>query len=133
MPPQLSRPYIRSHIDIIEDTAQKAHFTNIQRNGLSLRFNYETDDISDNVCFIIPFIYYKGYADEIQSSESDVTEVITEPADSGFVRIRGTYHPDGKVHVWYKGTTIQTISDIITLLTIVGCLIKKTMNYRTNQ
>ncbi len=125
MPPQLSRAYIRSHIDIIKDTAQKAQFSNIQRSGLSLRFNYETDDISDNICFTVPFIYYKGYAAEIQSSGSDITEVIAEPADNGFVRIRGTYHPDGKVRVWYKGTTIQTISEIITLMTIIGCLIKK--------
>ncbi len=90
------------------DTAfdEKGNGIPVTRKGNALIFNASGEEYAD-----VPFIYYKGYS----ASRPDGTELRTDGSGSnGRVRV---YDPgSGEVRVFYKGTLLQRISDIISLL-----------------
>lgn len=79
----------------------------------------------NKIDFTVPFLYYKGYTAEISSSESTKHNVSASAAENGFVRVTGTGPDEGTMLVRYAGTAIQTVSNIITLLTLAGWFVLK--------
>jgi len=61
----------------------------------------------------LPLIYYKGYKATLNGDEVLVTE-----SENGLVEIPVVQ--SGRVEVWYAGTTIQSFSWYITLISIAG-------------
>lgn len=123
MPPDLSRKYIKENISVITDNTGRASFGELSRDGLSLHFSYRT--AMNKIDFTVPFLYYKGYTAEISSSESTKHNVSASAAENGFVRVTGTGPDEGTMLVRYAGTAIQTVSNIITLLTLAGWFVLK--------
>ena len=80
----------------------------------------------------MPYFYYKGYVavDAETGKEYEVSK-----SENGLVQISGLAEC-GTVKVYYKGTTIQTVSEIVTgvgVLAIVGSVIYVTIkNKRKN-
>ena len=64
----------------------------------------------------VPFVYYKGYAAE--NRDTGEALVLTGEGENGLARV----YTNGaeNIRVWYKGTTLQFVSDVITLITIAG-------------
>ena len=66
----------------------------------------------------VPFIYYKGYAAEKANDRTGLS--VTGEGHNGRVRVytAGT----GKIHVYYKGTMLQHVGDIVSAGALV-CII----------
>lgn len=129
MPPDLTRKYILGHIDVVEDAAAKARFSGFSRNALSLSFSYVRDE-EGPVNFVVPFIYYRGYAAEFIDKEGNHSEASADAAPNGFVQVSTEAGTEGTVRVWYKGTLIQTAGNAVTLSVIILCLIFLFISHR---
>ena len=64
-------------------------------------------------------LYYKGYAAQILDWEGNVTELEVSRGEDGLVHISLPSEMNGSVEVWYKGTLIQTISNIVSALVLL--------------
>ncbi len=64
----------------------------------------------------VPFVYYKGYG--AYNTAAGEVLAVTGEGENGLVRV----YTNGaeKIRVWYKGTTLQLASDVITLITFAG-------------
>ena len=118
LPPQLTRNFFDENSDKVVDKNNHTEFSNFNRNGLSLEFDFSQHQ--GDIEFIVPLIYYKGYDAEIKSNSGTAEKVFVNAAENGLVRICGNAYDKGSVHVWYKGTNIQMISNWISVLTIAG-------------
>ena len=67
----------------------------------------------------VPFIFYKGYAAFIEENGSRYELSVTGEGRDGFVRVYTGGHT-GELTVSYKGTFIQKIALIITLISTIG-------------
>lgn len=68
----------------------------------------------------LPLYMYKGYV----AKNADGKSLPVMKSENGLVSVR-IGDTLGRIQVWYEGTLIQKLSDIITLLTILGFLIWK--------
>ena len=120
------RKYVQDNTGIIKDLTNDTVSGEFVRRGLSLTFEYSHD--GEEINFIVPFLYYKGYTAEIQSGNGSSGNAFVSAAEDGFVQIRGTGSASGRIRTEYKGTLIQTVSSIITLLTIIGLSLRNGYN-----
>jgi hypothetical protein len=77
---------------------------------------------NNNSTFELPYFYYKGYA-AINRETGEEYEV--KKSKNGLVEITGLPE-SGTVEVYYKGTTIQTVSEIVSgvgIVAIIGSVI----------
>lgn len=87
-----------------------------QREPKEIRIQIEDNPYTD-VNLELPLYMYKGYAARNSKGE-DLPIVISE---NGLVSVE-VGNNKGDIMVWYKGTLVQKMSDIITFLTILWCL-----------
>lgn len=120
--PSLSRKYIKENISNLTDNAGNASFSDFRRDNLMLKFSYNGNR-GDEVDFTVPFLYYKGYAAAVRDNDDKTMKLSAVAAENGFVRVRGNGPSQGHINVWYDGTIIQQISDLISLLTLTGCIL----------
>ena len=110
----------------------------IAADGSSVPFVTEADG---SICFaadgqqksyLVPLLWYKGYAAVLQTSEGVSIELqVAEDEASGKAVVTAEPGATGEVTVWYRGTMVQKISDILTAvtwLTVAGCLIKRAVD-----
>ena len=77
---------------------------------------------NNNSTFELPYFYYKGYA-AVNTATGEEYEV--KKSKNGLVEVTGLPE-SGTVEVYYKGTTIQTVSEIVSgvgIVAIVGTII----------
>ncbi len=120
--PNLSRKYIQKNISTLTDNAGNASFSDFRRDNLMLEFSYNGNR-GDEVDFTVPFLYYKGYDAAVRDTDDKTTKLSAEAAENGFVRVKGNGPSQGHINVWYDGTVIQKISDMISLITLTGCIL----------
>lgn len=75
----------------------------------------------------VPFIYYKGYEATLETSLEDSYRIeqlnVSGDGENGFVRVDLTENQKGKLTVRYKGTVIQKISAIVSVLSLLAVVI----------
>ena len=75
----------------------------------------------------VPFIYYKGYEAELETSLEDSYRIeklrISGEGDNGFARVFLSENQKGKLTVRYAGTLIQKISAVVSLVALLGIII----------
>lgn len=64
----------------------------------------------------LPLVYYKGYKAELNGQETSVSE-----SENGLVQI--SVDKPGRVEVYYAGTTVQKVSFVLTILSIIGLIV----------
>lgn len=118
MPVNGDKEYILQRGDIITSAYPLEH--SFTRNGLNLEISFSNN--SSNNELELPLVYYKGYSATINDEKLDVNE-----SDNGLVLVNINNINSGLIRVEYKGTKIQLISKIISLLSIIvfSILLKK--------
>ncbi len=86
-----------------------------KRRGLTFTFSYEVKDGNEDVYFSVPLIMYTGYQAELTAADGAVTELRPEADDIGLVRVYTGGVNSGTIYVHYEKTTIQIVSEIISL------------------
>ncbi|MCR5627392.1 MAG: hypothetical protein K6F99_08740, partial [Lachnospiraceae bacterium] len=74
----------------------------------------------------VPFVYYKGYA-AVSTADGKVL-ICDGEGDNGRVRV----YPDGakNIRVYYKGTIIGIVSTLVSLGTLILCIVLLIMKKR---
>ena len=100
----------------------------VKKFGLDVEFEKKENDTS----YEIPFIYYYGYAANIENEEgSKALEV--EKSENGLVKVLVAEEDIGTIHVWYDGTMMQKVSYIISAITYLGVVIYLVINIFKNK
>lgn len=114
MPLNGNKEYILERGDIITSTYPLDH--SFVRTGLNLEISF-SNNISDN-SLELPLLYYKGYQATIKDNELEVYE-----SDNGLVLINIGSINNGVINVGYGGTTVQLMSKIISLISVIGFIV----------
>ena len=82
---------------------------------------------------MLPLIYYKGYTAHIYTPENrgEALEVIAT-AD-GLVQVNKDVSDVGEIVVSYDGTIVQTISEWISIITVLALIIWRIRKYMLNR
>lgn len=93
--------------------------SNYEKNGLTMKFDMEgTGEVE------LPYIYYIGYCVRVNG-----VKVKTKESDNGFIKINVT-EEKSSVTVDYDGSTLMKISLIISIISLLGILVKKIIDLR---
>lgn len=96
----------------VEDTINNT-ITNINRVKSKLSFNIKLNE-SEKVT--LPLLYYKGYKATLEGKELEVKQ-----GGDGLLEV--TIPTSGKIEVWYNGTSLQRISLILSIVSLLSLLI----------
>lgn len=105
---------LRNSLIMTTDTGAKAA---IAKDDLKCTFILE--DYYNATSVEVPFVYYEGYVANITTPEGKVTPLDIEKSENGLLKLIIPDKLYGTINVWYNGTTIQRISYIISIATIL--------------
>jgi hypothetical protein len=97
--------------DVIKCNHEDVDF-DFYRDGGKIIINVNNNPYDDTI-LELPLYYYKGYC-AVGDCEYEVSE-----SEDKLVEIRIEKDREDTIEVWYKGTVIQKISDLISVMTIV--------------
>ncbi len=87
------------------------------------------DGIDKSIKYIdVPFIYYKGYAAE--DMDTGAVLRVSPEGRNGFVRV--ITEGAENIRVYYKGTTAQHVSDVVTMIFLIGIICYAVFYIRNN-
>lgn len=113
-----NRKYIEDREDV-PIAYNNQTISNYEKNGLTMKFDMEgTGEVE------LPYIYYIGYCVRING-----VKVKTKESDNGFIKINVT-EEKSSVTVDYEGSTLMKISLIISIISLLGILVKKIIDLR---
>ena len=102
---------------VLTDESQ-VHITDGRRQKLGYFFTYtrSTDGALD---YSLPLIYYYGYKAQISDENGSVKSIPVTRDDLGLVQVNDTGIPGGTIRVFYAKTTVQMVSEGISLCTLI--------------
>lgn len=113
-----NRKYIEDREDV-PIAYNNQTISNYEKNGLTMKFEMEgTGEVE------LPYIYYIGYCVRVNGAK-----VKTKESDNGFIKINVT-EEKSSVTVDYEGSTLMKISLIISIISLLGILVKKIIDLR---
>lgn len=113
-----NRKYIEDREDV-PIAYNNQTISNYEKNGLTMKFTMEgTGEVE------LPYIYYIGYCVRVNGAK-----VKTKESDNGFIKINVT-EEKSSVTVDYEGSTLMKISLIISIISLLGILVKKIIDLR---
>ncbi len=135
LPVNFKREYAEKIKDNVLSNADDYEITQQKRKGLTFTFSYEVHDGGEDVYFSVPLIMYTGYRAELTAADGAVTELQPEADDIGLVRVNTGGVDAGTICVHYEKTTIQIVSEIISLTAVVfaaACLMRRSRHKSKN-
>ena len=115
LPVNFTKEFAEENKDNVLSNAEAYTITRYKRKGLTFTFSYEVKDAGEDVYFSVPLIMYTGYRAELTAADGMVTELQPEADDIGLVRVYTGGVDSGTIYVHYEKTTIQIVSEIISL------------------
>lgn len=113
-----NRKYIEDREDV-PIAYNNQTISNYEKNGLTMKFDVKgTGEVE------LPYIYYIGYCVRVNGAK-----VKTKESDNGFIKINVT-EEKSSVTVDYEGSTLMKISLIISIISLLGILVKKIIDLR---
>lgn len=113
-----NRKYIEDREDV-PIVYNNQTISNYEKNGLTMKFAMEgTGEVE------LPYIYYIGYCVRVNG-----VKVKTKESNNGFIKINVT-EEKSSVTVDYEGSTLMKISLIISIISLLGILVKKIIDLR---
>ena len=133
LPSSFRREFAEENKDTVSSNAEDYEITQHNREGLTFSFSYEVNNGDENVYFTVPLVMYTGYRAELTSLDGTVTELQPEADDIGLVRVYTGGVDSGTIYVHYEKTTIQIVSEIISLsaLAFVAAMLIRRKKTRT--
>ena len=125
LPVNFQPEFAAANKDNVLTNAGDYEITEYKRRGLTFTFSYEVQNGGDDVSFSVPLIMYTGYRAELTAADGTVTELHPEADDIGLVRVYTGGVDSGTIYVHYEKTTIQIISEIISLTAVAFIIVLK--------
>ena len=115
LPVNFQPEFAAANKDNVLSSAADCEITDYKRRGLTFTFSYEVKGGEEDVSFSVPLIMYTGYRAELTAADGTVTELHPEADDIGLVRVYTGGVDSGTICVHYEKTTVQIVSEIISL------------------
>lgn len=119
--------FIDQNKDTVLSSDPNVLITSHDRKVLRFSFEFErtaSAGISESLRFEIPLLFYTGYVVEYEAPGHAAVKLPAYLGEHGLV---GVELPEdalsGRVTAFYQATRIQRIGDLITLLTLIGCVV----------
>lgn len=80
--------------------------------------------------YVAPLLYYKGYCAKITMPNGESQVLPISKSEEGLVKVELPQEMNGVIEVWYAGTMIQTISNVISCIVILGIIIVVILKYK---
>lgn len=121
MPIEANKDYILNRGDVITSTIPLEH--TFKRDGLKLEIDFSNNEGFNSL--ELPLIYYKGYQAIING---EVTN--TYKTSNGLVGIDIDNIESGEIYIYYRGTTLQMGSRLISFVTLMILLLVMSIKKR---
>lgn len=93
-----------------------------ERKRLTFTFRYTLPEDSKNVAMTVPFTYYTGYHAYLMDENGNRIMIPVNKNEHGFVSVTNGDISSGTISVRFEKTTVQFLSDLISLVTALYCL-----------
>ena len=115
LPEQVQLNDLRGERQIIAANGETVSFVT-KEDGMLV---FEADGTSDS--YLIPLLWYKGYRATIQTETgAEMSMTLSEEEVTGKILLSLDPGVTGTISVWYEGTMIQKVTDLVTLVTWIG-------------
>ena len=104
--------------------------TGEKRKLFKNRENYYFISCDDAKEYIVPLIYYKGYHAWIESEDGTKINLPVEHSEDALVQVHNDTGIEGKIFVEYGGTVVQSISTVISMITVIGVMLYFTLRIK---
>ena len=114
-----AREYLPVNYEVTSDlTSEDGVFEyKYNRKGSQIEFLYSSANKNGTGKVKVPLTYYTGYAAKITKNDGTQENLKVTPSETGTVLVDNSNQLYGTIRVYYKGTIIQAVSRIITLVT----------------
>ena len=100
--------------DVITEDETRIPFTNVDY----AKYQFDITGTKGSR-FIVPLLYYKGYEAELLMENGQRKVLQVSKSQDGLVAIKADGESNGVINVWYEGTIVQKISNIISCLVVL--------------
>ena len=91
-------------------------------------FSFVKESSTESLDYSIPLIYYYGYQAKLTDENGNTGPIPVTKDEIGLVRVNDNGLKSGTIRIAYEKTTIQKISELISLLTLVGITVTPLAN-----
>lgn len=102
--------------DVISDTGESQQLIRNQGD-----YSFRTCEKANE--YILPLIYYKGYRARIEFDDGSSQELLIDQSENALVQVYNDLGQQGVIHVKYAGTSVQNVSEILSMLTVITILV----------
>lgn len=124
LPEKLDREVIEKIKDHVISDDPAFEMKSFIRKGLSVTWDYLLSEDKRDVTMQVPLIYYTGYRGFLTDPEGLTQEIPVSKNDIGLVTVTNGNVPIGQINVRYVKTNVQHIGDIISLGTLLICVLR---------
>ena len=124
LPPGFDYLFIEQNKDQILYDKSETSISDSKRQKLGFVFSFENKFENNKQNYSLPLIYYYGYQAELTDEAGSTHSIPVTKDDIGLVRINDEAVKAGTIRVSYEKTTLQKISEWISLLTFIVILFK---------
>lgn len=118
--------FIDQNKDTVLSNDPDVRITSHDRKVLRFGFEFErtaSNEVREPIRFEIPLLYYTGYAVDYEAPGQEAIKLPTYLGDHGLVGVELPADAlNGRITASYQTTRIQRIGDLITVLTLMGCV-----------
>ena len=123
LPPNFNIDYIDYNKDKIRTDETRTAVTNARRQKLGFVFTFERIENDGPAFYSLPLFYNYGYTGFMTDKNGEKRPIPVSKDEIGLVQVNDEGKTSGTIRVAYEKTTVQKISEIITLLTFAGIII----------
>lgn len=98
------------------------------RKGLSFSFDFRLPNGTKDAMIKVPLIFYTGYRAFLIDTEGNRSSIPVTKDEHGIVTVSNSDMIAGRISVRFERTPVQLISDIVSLITVLYCLLCSIIN-----
>lgn len=104
--------------------------TNLQ--WTTRKYNHYAFSVKENngKTYTAPLLYYKGYRAKLTLPNGKTQELPVSKSEEGLVKLELQQEMNGVIEVWYAGTAIQKLSNVMSCVVILGIVIAFALKYK---
>lgn len=128
LPPDFDFFFIESNKNNIIYDESQVSLSGSRRQKLGFVFSFVKESSTESLDYSIPLIYYYGYQAKLTDENGNTGPIPVTKDEIGLVRVNDNGLKSGTIRIAYEKTTIQKISELISLLTLVGITVTPLAN-----
>ncbi len=118
LPLDFDRTYAEGYKDSVFADVPDYEIKSRKREGLTFTFSYKLSG-TDQALFTVPLVYYTGYQADLNTPDGEIKGIPIQLDPMGLIQVSSEGHPNGEIRVHYEKTTVQIVSEIISVISLI--------------